>query len=42
MLDKFKGLSTSSKVLVVAATVAIVLMVAAVIGVVATGGFNGF
>lgn len=41
MLDKFKSLSTFSKVLVVAAGVLLVACIGCVVAVFATGGFNG-
>lgn len=41
MLDKFKGLSTFSKVLVVGAGVALLLCIGLIVAVFATGGFNG-
>lgn len=41
MLEKFKGLSTFSKVLVIGAGVALLLCIGLVIAVFATGGFNG-
>lgn len=41
MLDKFRNLKTSSKVLVIGAGVALLLCVGLIIGVFATGGFNG-
>lgn len=40
-MDKFKALSTSSKVLVVVAGALVVVAVGCIIGVIATGGFNG-
>lgn len=41
MLDKFKSLSTFSKVLVIGGCVAVLLCIGCVIAVFATGGFNG-
>ena len=41
MLDKFRNLSTSSKVLVIGCGVAVLLCIGLVIAVFATGGFNG-
>ena len=40
MLDKFKGLKTSTKVLVVLCCVAAVVAIGMIIAVVATGGFS--
>lgn len=42
MLDKFRGLSTSSKALVIAGIATLVIAIGCLIGVIATGGFNGF
>lgn len=41
MLDKFKNLSTFSKVLVIGAGVALLACIGLVVAVLATGGFNG-
>lgn len=41
MLDKFRSLSTSSKVLVIVAGSLVVIAIGCLIGVLATGGFNG-
>lgn len=41
MLDKFKNLSTSSKVLVIGGAVALLACIGLIIAVIATGGFNG-
>lgn len=41
MLEKFKGLSTFSKVLVIGAGVALLMCIGLVVAVFATGGFNG-
>jgi len=41
MLDRFKGLSTSSKALVITGVVVLVIAIGVCIAVICTGGFNG-
>lgn len=41
MLDKFKNLSTFSKVLVIGAGAALLACIGLVVAVLVTGGFNG-
>lgn len=41
MFDKFKNLSTFSKVLVITCGVCLLAVIGLIIGVFATGGFNG-
>ena len=42
LLDKFSGLSTSSKALVITGGAVLIVAIGCLIGVIATGGFNGF
>lgn len=41
MLDKFRSLSTSSKVLLIGGVAVVLVCIGLIIAVVATGGFNG-